>query len=781
MDAAEPTTNQAQTGGRQPPSAAGGRSTWWLVGAILVGYLVLGIAFSLAVPPFETPDEPYHYAFARHIAQGNGLPVQDDEATGPWQQEGSQAPLYYLLTGWLTAGIDQSDFDALNVVNPRANMGDPLFPGNKNRMLYSAAPRPLAGANLALHVGRWFSLLLGACTLVCVYLTARLAFAGSRTLPVLAMLTVAAIPQFLFISASFTNDTLIIAVSAATVYWLARLLARTGDAPIRAWEWLVLGLLLGIAALSKLQGLGLGLLAAGVALWLAWRRRDARLLVTAGAVVGLTVVAVAGWWYWRNHVLYGDWLGVSHLIAINGRREESLSLGGLWPELRGLRYSFWGLFGWFNTLLPGWLYGVLDVLALLAVAGLLLAFLLPPTAAGSAPGTRRVRLLLLAWVLLSFGLVFYWITQATGGQGRLVFPGLIGIGILLVAGLEFWLGRLPDWAHTAGRLALPAVLLLATVYTLLFLLPSAYAAPAPVGAVPPTAQAMDIRYGDRAPISLLGIDLPTGRFQPGDRVPITLYLRADQPLDDDYQLFIQLLDEQGQELGNVTTHPGWGRHPTRLWQPGASYADAYSVRIDRPIDPRSPLLARVYAGFIDPATAESELHPLPARTAGGEEITPFLGAVVIHPSKPDILEDADLRPVDAAFGDAIELAGVQAPARVDASTASMTVTLGWRTLAAPGNEYTAYVHLVDEAGHQVAGFDQAPAAGRFPTQHWQPGDQVLSDFVVELPAGLSPGAYRLWAGLYESGSQGAVRLPVTDGGEASTEHNQVLVATIQVD
>ncbi|MDQ3249689.1 MAG: hypothetical protein M3Q45_10855, partial [Chloroflexota bacterium] len=87
------------------------------VGGIFALFLGLGVGYSLVVPPFETPDEIYHYAFARHMAQGNGLPVQRTGSQDPWQQEGSQAPLYYWLIGWLTTGIDQSDFDQINTIN----------------------------------------------------------------------------------------------------------------------------------------------------------------------------------------------------------------------------------------------------------------------------------------------------------------------------------------------------------------------------------------------------------------------------------------------------------------------------------------------------------------------------------------------------------------------------------------------------------------------------------------------------------------------------------------
>lgn len=88
------------------------------VGAILLLFFLFGFWYSLVVPPFETPDEDYHYAFARHLSQGNGLPVQTTESSGPWEHEGTQAPLYYFLLGRLIAAIDQSDFDRIRFSIP---------------------------------------------------------------------------------------------------------------------------------------------------------------------------------------------------------------------------------------------------------------------------------------------------------------------------------------------------------------------------------------------------------------------------------------------------------------------------------------------------------------------------------------------------------------------------------------------------------------------------------------------------------------------------------------
>ncbi len=80
----------------------------------------------------------------------------------------------------------------------------------------------------------------------------------------------------------------------------------------------------------------------------------------------------------------------------------------------------------------------------------------------------------------------------------------------------------------------------------------------------------------------------------------------------------------------------------------------------------------------------------------------------------------------------------------------------------------------------AAGFDQAPAAARFPTHDWRTGDRILGGFSVPLPATLAPGDYEIWVGLYETASQGALRLPITAQGERTTGDGEVLVGTINI-
>ncbi|CAN5729786.1 hypothetical protein BH10CHL1_BH10CHL1_13160 [soil metagenome] len=781
----------------RPPAALSVRNPRLLAGATIFLFLLLGIGYSLIVPPFETPDEIYHYAFARHLAQGNALPVQSEDVQGPWEQEGSQAPLYYMLVGWLTSGIDQSDFSAISIFNPRANIGDPLFPGNKNRMLYSAVVHPLQGANLALHIGRWFSLLLGALTLWLTYLTAKLAFPRTATLPLFTLLLVASIPQFSFISASLSNDNLIITASAAVVYWLARLLAkpitlvpahtnaspplRLGATKLYLWEWLVLGLLLGVAALSKLQGLGLLALSALAVLLLAWTRRDVWLPLRAFLPIALPAIALAGWWYWRNYTLYGDWSGVGNLLANNGLRSHPLTLAGFWQEFRGLRYSFWGLFGWFNLLLPTWIYTFLDVVTIVALAGLLFGVRRGVKAIFVTPD-GRVRLLVLLWTVLSIALIFYWISKANGSQGRLLFPAISAFAILLSLGLDVWLRHLAVRWRLTALLALPGLLFACSLFVLAVLMPASYAAPEPVANIPTIATPVDVIYGDQDKITLLALEIPTARFKPGDYVPVTLYLRADKKINDDYQIFIQLLDDQRIEVGNLTTHTGWGRNPTRLWQAGAIYADAYPVLIEGDIDEHSPLLAQVYIGFVDPKTEQSGHMPIPAHTMAGAKIDPpFLAQIAISPRHLPQLDRPDAQSAGTQFGQVIQLSQYAQPKEITATALStLTVTLLWDAIGTPATDYTAFVHLRSADGKPVAGVDRAPAADRFPTHFWRAGDRILSDYSLPLPQGLQTGVYDVWVGLYESNSGGAVRLPVTEKAGRTTGDGEVYLGKITI-
>ncbi|MEZ4677870.1 MAG: hypothetical protein R2932_27000 [Caldilineaceae bacterium] len=231
----------------------------------------------------------------------------------------------------------------------------------------------------------------------------------------------------------------------------------------------------------------------------------------------------------------------------------------------------------------------------------------------------------------------------------------------------------------------------------------------------------------------------------------------------------------------MTSHPGWGRHPTSLWQPGALYADHYAVLIDKPIDDRSPLLATVYVGFVNPATEQAGRFPIAAYDGEGNEVMePFLGHVAISPlSQPALAEFAlsatKTVTIGTQFGGVIQLSQVGLPTAVAPEASdTFTVTLLWDAIGTPATDYTAFVHFIDDRGERAAGFDQAPAI-RFPTSYWRSGDRIVSTFAVPTPSIDNPNGYAVWVGFYVADSGGAVRLPVTDAAGQVAGDGQVLV------
>lgn len=118
--------------------------------------------------------------------------------------------------------------------------------------------------------------------------------------------------------------------------------------------------------------------------------------------------------------------------------------------------------------------------------------------------------------------------------------------------------------------------------------------------------------------------------------------------------------------------------------------------------------------------------------------------------------------VDAQFGEAIMLkgAGVQGEALRPGDV--LGVTLFWETAAPLETRYKVFLHLLDAQGNLVAQRDSEPGGGSLPTTAWSPGETVVDNHGVLLPADLPPGAYDLVVGLYDAADP-AARLPVRRG------------------
>lgn len=88
----------------------------------------------------------------------------------------------------------------------------------------------------------------------------------------------------------------------------------------------------------------------------------------------------------------------------------------------------------------------------------------------------------------------------------------------------------------------------------------------------------------------------------------------------------------------------------------------------------------------------------------------------------------------------------------------LTIALRWRDLEPVPTNLTAFVHLVDEKGNLIAQHDGQPTNGVYPTSAWLPGETIVEEETLRLPAVLPAGPYHLEIGLYDLKS--GQRLPV---------------------
>jgi hypothetical protein len=101
-----------------------------------------------------------------------------------------------------------------------------------------------------------------------------------------------------------------------------------------------------------------------------------------------------------------------------------------------------------------------------------------------------------------------------------------------------------------------------------------------VAAVPATdttdATPVNARFSDQ--ITLSGFEL-VGEPVASGALDVVLYWQALRPPDDNYYVFVHLLDEEGELIASHDGQPMDNRYPTAAWQPGVTVEDRHSLQL----------------------------------------------------------------------------------------------------------------------------------------------------------------------------------------------------------
>ncbi len=711
-----------------------------LAAAITIAFVIVATFYSVATPAFEASDELYHYPFIKHLADGKGLPVLQDSSGGTlYFQEGGQPPLYYLVSAAATFWINTGTESEIYQRNPHASIGEPLRADNKNMVIHTDSENfPYSGVFLALHMIRFLSVLMSAGTVYLTYLVGMELFPGEPRVALAAAVFNAFLPQVLFISGSVNNDNLITLLSSGAL--LLTIKAAKGKISLPGIA--ILSILVGMAALTKLSGLALLPLVSLVATIDCVRKRRPAEFVRIAFPVWIAWLAISGWWYVRNWLLYGDPLGLSAFLKIVGERWPKPSfLEILINEAEGLRLSFWGVFGGFNVLASPSVYLVLDGLGILSIVGLVLYVVRSQVRSRFRAFPYAVALGLL-WIIVILVSLLRWTQLTTASQGRLLFPAISIISVLFALGICALVPR-KFGTHTVGALS-AAMIVLSVSVPLVSIVPT-YARPElRLGETGLSYErSLQISFSDK--VKLLGMDLPSDRIEEGQDLAVTLYLSSSSQMDKDYSLFIHVLDAEGVTVGKIDSYPGRGALPTRLWPPGYVVKDSYTIPISTPR--RTAEVLRVEAGFYD----VHDMVPLRAFDQTGKSLgtSPIVARIKLARHNPTITPSPNFL---GKLEDEVGLLGYSIDNQDLSPGSVLKGTLEWQALKRLDRDYTVFVQLVGGNG-LISQYDSYPQKGAYPTSFWDVGEIVDDRFDLELRANTPDGSYDLIVGMYDLASE----------------------------
>lgn len=773
----------------------------WPLLVCLPLYLVVTVLYGATIPIFETPDATGHYAYIHELTEGRGLPVQGkpsgERVSG---YVASHPPLYYSLCAAMTFWVpDDVDLEDWAWRNPYQTMGDADRPVNKNILIHTPAERfPWRGTALTMHIARFVSTFLGVLAVVATYGIAMELFPEQRWLGLGATALAAFNPMFVFTSARVSNDAAVTAFGSLAIWGAVRLATRG----LSRKGLILTGAALGLAVLSKLSGvtlapaLILALLFDSFRTWRQWsaspRRQRVALIAERWAWIGLTALAVCGWWFVRNAILYNEWGGVnawlSHTATV---RAEPIGALDVIPELGGLEKSYWAMFGWFNVGVAPWMYRFWWIMVRLALIGLGLLILDQWTAHGYPQSVRSGLLTMVGALLVTLGSVWRFIMIVLGAQGRYLMPVIAPISILLMMGLSRLVPRgdrrLPRDLSLRPRIGPPlhrrlralaafvamAQLVLALVSLFLFIRP-AYAKPEPVkeDSLPGEMTRLNLALGGSA-IKLLGGHIEAESARAGDSVPLSLYWQATEPPQDDYFSFVQILGRDLEPIAGVDCYPGRGTFPPTLWTPSVIYRDRYELPIAAGAE--APTAGLLHAGLYSEDGGRLPVSRSPDEPSLALTVLDRLAVQPLEPVSDDAAHTTNVR-----LGESITLVGYDLSAHQVRPGGSFTVTLVWRAETPPAADYTGFVHLTDADGKLVGQSDQPPLGGAYPTSLWSPGDVIRDRHRLEVDHTSASGACALSIGMYNSTS--GKRLPahgrgIIEGKESTRLKDDVIVVS----
>ena len=282
---------------------------------------------------------------------------------------------------------------------------------------------------------------------------------------------------------------------------------------------------------------------------------------------------------------------------------------------------------------------------------------------------------------------------------------------------------------------------------------------------------LDLNYSNI--LRLVGYRLETGSppggspsVRAGSTVPVQLFWQRLAGRAGTVNSVVRLLDSQGQTIGQGSVARGLGPFPAERILDGMYFYDTIPVSLE--VAGQFPALARLQVSLPEDAG--------PPVTGDGSPHDGVVGLVEVLPS--DFAGETAFEPVSFNLGGQISLTGYRLSPQPLLPGDTLQLALMWQAQQPLNQDYTIFVHLLDETDTLYAQSDKQPLAGTRPTTSWPAGEKILDEFILPLPPELAAGQYRLDVGLYLF-STGERLMLLNDRGDVID--SRIKLATVTID
>lgn len=236
------------------------------------------------------------------------------------------------------------------------------------------------------------------------------------------------------------------------------------------------------------------------------------------------------------------------------------------------------------------------------------------------------------------------------------------------------------------------------------------------------------------PLAISNLDAIATKVEPRAGVlAVQMAWWTAQPISQNYNVSLRLLDADGQMLSQFDAQPGYGFLPSGGWPVGEWVHDWLTL-------PQPD-----WSAYRAPYALTTQLYEV---ETGQIALVRRLGhldsSLTFWPQTHETVLPEDFVAETAVFTTAstpiIQLNGY--------NIQPDGLTLYWESLTAPTTNFTRFVHITAADGTMLAQVDGYAQGNSYPTSQWQPGEVVADS--IRLDWSSLPDNFTIWVGWYEN-------------------------------